>query len=241
MANDTPETRYPEPTPLVITQDMLAERAAAAPPPVDFERGMCWTPAITLGMIVLNICFFIPVFSAENPQQVLEVFLKTGLIREKVLAGEIWRLLTSMFMHVDLSHLLGNMAALYIVGMACEHAFGPWQTVLIFLLTGLCGGFVSLLVHPGPSLGASGAVFGVLGCAVGFFWRHRRAVHLRDKRIGLALLAWAVYQIVIGLTEPMIDNAAHVAGLLAGLVLGCLLPPRLLSRPEPPDTLPSAM
>ncbi|MGB9690000.1 rhomboid family intramembrane serine protease [Thermogutta sp.] len=233
MADDNPDLRPPEPTPLVITEDMLAEPTATAPPLVDFERGMCWTPAMTLGLIVLNLCFFIPVFSAEKPEQVLDVFLKTAIIREKVLAGEVWRMITSLFMHVDLAHLLGNMAALYIVGMACEHAFGPWQTVLTFSVTGLCGGFASLLVHPGPSVGASGAVFGVLGCVIGFFWRHRREVHLRDKRIGLALLAWAVYQILTGLTEPMIDNAAHVGELIAGLVIGFLLPPRLLSKREP--------
>lgn len=240
MADDNPDMRTPEPSPLVITEDMLASPSAPTPPLIDFERGMCWTPAMTLGLIVLNICFFIPVFLAEKPEQILDVFLKTALIREKVLAGEIWRLITSMFMHVDLSHLLGNMAALYIVGMACEHAFGPWQTVLVFLLAGLCGGFVSLLVHPGPSVGASGAIFGVLGCAVGFFWRHRRVVHLRDKRIGLALFAWAGYQIVIGVMEPMVDNAAHVGGLVAGLVIGCLLRPRLLAGLEPSHAVPTA-
>lgn len=220
--------------PLVITEEMLAAASPITSPRVDFERGMPSLPPITVGLIFLNVCFFVPLLVQEQAEDIIATLEAGALIRERVLAGEIWRLLTAMFLHAGFDHIIGNMIALYIVGMACEHAFGPWKMAAFFLATGLGGGLASLAIQPGPSVGASGAVFGVLGAVIGFFYRHRNSVQLRDKRIGFVLLVWAIYQVVIGLTEPMIDNAAHVGGLLTGMVLGWTVWPRLLPRNESP-------
>ncbi len=85
---------------------------------------------------------------------------------------------------------------------------------------------------PGPSIGASGAVFGLTGCAVAFFYRYRGAVHLRDKRIGLVLLIWAGYSVVTGFLNPWIDNFAHLGGLAAGALLVLPLRLRLPLKPS---------
>lgn len=229
-----------EQEPIVISEEMLAERVRMPPASIDFERGISRLPAITLGLILLNVVFFLPLGLIRDPQDFLAVIKGTALIRERVLAGEVWRFLTAMFMHGSFGHLLGNVLALYIVGMACEHAFGAPQTALIFMISGLVGGVASMATHPGPSVGASGAVFGVLGATIAFFYRHRSAVHLRDRRIGVALLAWAAYQVFLGLLEPMIDNAAHVGGLLAGVIMGWFLWPKLLSSTSKGETYPLA-
>lgn len=220
----------PEEEPIVISEEMLAEPVRKQPVRIDFERGLPYLPAMTLGLISLNVVFFLPLGLIRDPQDFLVAIRRTALIRERVLAGEVWRFFTAMFVHGSFGHLLGNALALYIAGMACEHAFGAPRTALIFMLSGLVGGVASVLTHPGPSVGASGAVFGVLGATIAFFYRHRHLVHLRDRRIGLALLAWGLYQIALGFTEPMIDNAAHIGGLLAGGVMGWFLWPSLLSR-----------
>src|SRR5207249_3602700 len=80
----------------------------------------------------------------------------------------------------------------------------------------LAGSLVSLLTSPGPSVGASGAIFGLQGAAIVLFRTHRDRLLLRDRRVGFVLLVWAIYTIVGGLLTPLIDNGAHLGGALGG-------------------------
>lgn len=120
---------------------------------------------------------------------------------------------------------------LYIVGMACEHAFGRLRTLAVLAACGLAGSAASVLANPGPSVGASGAVFGVAAAVIAFLRRHRASFFVRDARIGVVLLAWALYQIALGFTDPFTDNYAHLGGFAAGAVLGLVLKPNLLAPP----------
>lgn len=219
--------------PIRITQEMLAENEPAQR--IDFEKGMSYTPKVSIVLILVNTAIFAHlVFSGALASR--EALIEAGaLARQRVLQGEVWRLASALFLHGSPGHLAGNALVLFIVGMACEHAFGPLQTLVIFLVTGICGSVLSMIFHPGPSLGASGAVFGVLGCVGMFFYRHHRVVMLRDKRIGFVLLAWAVYQILTGLFNPIIDNFAHIGGFVSGMLAAWVLWPRLVPRPETPS------
>jgi rhomboid protease GluP len=83
-------------------------------------------------------------------------------------------------------------------------------------------------MNPGPSVGASGAIFGLLGATIVLFLKYRSRLHLRDKRVGNVLLMWAAYSIGTAYFIPFVDNAAHVGGLLCGGLIGYCVTPKLM-------------
>ena len=227
------------PRPVRITQDMLAP-----PPPdprggrIDFERSMSYAPRFTLGLLAfLSAVFAWQVMRGTLVDQ--ETITAAGaLVRDRVLAGEWWRMLTATALHGGAEHLIGNGISLYILGMATEHAFGARRFAGIYLASGLGGSAVSMLVGPGPSVGASGAIFGVMGALIAYLIKHQDRFYVRDKRIGVVLLAWACWILMEGFLTPFVDNGAHLGGLMVGLLTGLFVPSRLLeprigSRPLP--------
>jgi rhomboid protease GluP len=133
-----------------------------------------------------------------------------------------------------MNHLVSNAIALFILGMICEHAFGRAQYFLLYVLSGIGGSILSLLISEGPSVGASGAIFGLQGAAIVLFRQHRDRILMRDRRIGVVLLGWALYSIVTGWTTPFVDNGAHIGGALSGALIARRLHPVVLD-PMPPD------
>ena len=217
----------PEP-PLRITPEMLLSRR------IDFERRMRRLPPVTAAILVLLVAIFaleVRFGALRSPESVIGA---GALVRERVSAGEYWRLLTAPWLHGGLDHLVGNGVALFILGMVCEHAFGGRQFAVLYVLSSVAGSVVSGGVSPGPSVGASGAIFGLQGAAIVLFRRYRDRLLLRDRRIGFVLLLWAIYAIVTGLTESFIDNGAHIGGALGGAVIAWRLHPVVLS-PLPPE------
>jgi len=209
--------------PLRITPDMLLSRR------IDFERRMRRVPPVTLAILaVLAVIFLVEIKVGALASR--EAIIGVGaLVRERVAAGEYWRLLTAPWLHGGVDHLVGNGIALFILGMLCEAAFGPAQFVVLYVLSGLCGSVVSVLMSPGPSVGASGAIFGLQGAAIVLFRQHRDRLLVRDRRVGFVLLIWAIYTIVGGLMEPFIDNGAHIGGALGGALMARRLHPVVLS------------
>jgi rhomboid protease GluP len=137
---------------------------------------------------------------------------------------------TATFLHGGFDHLFGNCAILYVLGMACEHAFGMVRTIAIYAVAGLSGSLLSLMLTTGPSVGASGAIFGLSSAIIIFFYRYQHIFFVRDKRVAFVLLVWAVYSVGLGFLTPGIDNYAHIGGFTGGAVMGALLPRR--DRPE---------
>jgi len=232
--------------PILITPDMLAP--PTPPPPrrvaakvsdgrVDFERGMRHFPPLIIALILANVAVFVWEVSAgafapmgsTGPDPANPV-MAGALIRERVLAGEWWRMITATFLHGGPDHLIGNMVALFIVGMACEHAFGAPRTAAIYFGSGLAGTAFSLATGPGPSVGASGAIFGVLMAVVVMLYRNQKYFFVRDKRIGFVLAAWAGWQLFVGFMSPFIDNFAHLGGMTGGAIGALLLTPTLARR-----------
>jgi rhomboid protease GluP len=214
---DTPER------PLRITPDMLLSRR------VDFERRMRRLPRVTVGLIVvLALLFGLErlLGALRSPESIIAM---GALVRDLVAAGQYWRILSATLLHGSFGHLIGNAIALFILGMVCEHGFGRGQFVLLYGFSALAGSLVSMLWSPGPSVGASGAIFGLQGAAIVLFRQHRAQLLVRDRRIGVVLLAWAIYSIIGGLLTPFIDNGAHVGGFLGGALLARRLHPVVLS------------
>jgi rhomboid protease GluP len=212
--------------PLLITPAMLV--APARRGAVDFERGMSLVPKLTLALIALNVAMFIDELATGALRDRASIVAAGALVRSEVYSGEPWRLVSSMFLHGGVDHLIGNMIVLYILGMACEHALGALRMAVVYFAAGLSGGALSLWARPGPSVGASGAIFGLAAALIVVLYRYRSQYHLRDKRIGFVLAAWAAYQVVSGLATPYIDNFAHLGGIAGGAATSLLFAPRLL-------------
>ena len=216
--------------PIVITPEMLA---TATDTRVDFERGMRTAPPLILLLIAANVALFgweLVAGALSSRESIIEA---GALVRDRVLAGEWWRLESATFLHAGWDHLLGNCLVLYVVGMACEHAFGFARTAVVYFTSGLTGSLLSGALSPGPSVGASGAIFGVVAAVIVVLYRHQTRFYLRDKRIGFVLLMWAAYQISTGLLNPYIDNFGHLGGFAGGASAALLLKPSLLSRRSP--------
>jgi membrane associated rhomboid family serine protease len=135
--------------------------------------------------------------------------------------GEIWRFVTPVFIHIGILHLALNSYALWIVGQQVERLYGSARFVSLYVLMGISGVAGSYFYHPmSLSAGASGAIFGLFGVLLIFGLRHRKTVPAFFRRaIGRGVLPVILLNLVIGFAIPVIDNAAHVGGLLAGIAL----------------------
>lgn len=211
---------------MLITGEMLV-------PPVqketrcDFEKGMSYWQPITLGLIAVLVVVFIWQL-ATGAMENEEAIIRAGaLVRDRLLKGELWRLFSAVFLHGGFDHLIGNGLALYVLGMAVEHAFGKVRLFWVFMAAGLGGSLMSAALSEGPSVGASGAIFGLMGSAIVFFYKFREHFFFREKRLGVVLLVWAGYSIVTGFMSPMIDNWAHIGGLIGGALATLPLRPQL--------------
>ena len=218
--------------PITITPDMLAKSGAGAGR-VDFERGMRHAPPFILFLIAANLAMFAWEIAAGALADRETIIEAGALVRERVLAGEWWRLMSAMFLHGGIDHIFGNIVVLYIVGLACEHAFGLARTAVVYFASGIAGGLLSMTMGPGPSVGASGAIFGVIAAVIVVLYRWQDRFYVRDKRIGFVLLVWAGWQILTGLANPFIDNFAHLGGLAGGALAALALRPRLLPAETP--------
>lgn len=138
--------------------------------------------------------------------------------------GEWWRCITAVFLHGSLLHLIMNMLSLWTVGVYLEDTLGKAKTLALYLFLGLCASAFSLWWHTrgggiGNSVGASGAICGLIGVAVGFSSRHRNAArHLQEHYVG-----WAIWIVIIGFSGMNIDNAGHVGGFVPGFLLGLVV------------------
>lgn len=146
--------------------------------------------------------------------------------------GQWWRCITAVFLHGSLLHIIMNMLSLWTVGVYLEDTLGKAKTLALYLFLGLCASAFSLWWHTrsggiGNSVGASGAICGLIGVAVGFSTRHRNAArHLQEHYIG-----WAIWIVVIGFSGMNIDNAGHVGGFVPGFLLGLVVRRRRVTGP----------
>jgi rhomboid protease GluP len=155
-------------------------------------------------------------------------------VNRLIVAGEYWRLVTPIFLHGGLLHFLFNMYALYNLGREVEAFMGTARFVLLFFYAGVAGTVFSLLFTPNPSLGASGAIFGLIGAQGVFLYRNRKLFGERGRRGLQQIIMIALINLAIGL-QGNIDNWAHLGGLLGGLALGWALGPAWRVEPAPLD------
>ena len=166
---------------------------------------------VVLGIIVACVVAYI--LQRFGPSG-MAVSRRFALLPQKVKDGEWWRLFSSMFLHSpqQLLHILFNMFVLYMYGPQVEQAFGHVRFALLYLTAGFAGSAASYTFGScAGSVGASGAIFGVVGILAVYFYNRRQSAFVRQYLNGL--LIFVGINLLFGLTVAGIDNAAHVGGL----------------------------
>jgi membrane associated rhomboid family serine protease len=153
-----------------------------------------------------------------------------ALVPSMVRAGQWWRLVTFNFLHIGLMHLMFNSLALFTIGPRVEDIFGPQKFVFAYIGTGTASAFVSYLLLPNDSAGASGAIFGLIGLMAVCGYRLGGSF---GRDLMRQMLIWGAIGIMLGFFMGA-NNAAHVGGFVAGAALGFVL------QPEAPSTASSA-
>jgi len=153
-----------------------------------------------------------------------------ALVPELVAQGQVWRVLSSMFLHAGFAHLALNMISLYFLGSFIEEAFGRGRFLALYLLSGIAGGLAYLYfgAFDGAAVGASGAIFGLLGGVLGYSLG--RGTFSWQNPIIRQLLILLALNLYIGFSIPNISNTAHLGGLAGGVVFGWLVAPTVYSR-----------
>ncbi|MGB2896079.1 MAG: rhomboid family intramembrane serine protease [Anaerolineales bacterium] len=180
----------------------------------------------TYSLIAITLAFFMGQFLSIEFFQIdwlLELGAKS---RPEILAGEIWRFVTPVFLHLSIPHVFINMYSLYAIGPAVERFFGTARFVAVYLLCGIAGVVLSLAFSPYRSAGASGAIFGLLGSLGAFLYLHRDLFGRFGRQQLRQIVFVALLNLGFGLVVDGIDNWGHLGGLLAGAALTLFLGPR---------------
>lgn len=180
----------------------------------------------TIGLVVINVAvFFFLAFQGMTEDGAFMVAHGAMYVPCVMEQGEYYRLVVSMFMHFDLNHLMNNMITLGALGWQLELEMGKIKYLIIYFLSGVAGNMLSILqeIRAGEyavSVGASGAIFGIIGALLYIAFRN----HGRIRNVsGKGILFMAVLTLYHGYTNMGINNMAHVGGLIMGFGMGILL------------------
>lgn len=178
-----------------------------------------------------NIALFL-LTELQGGSTAVEVLIRLGAMESWLIAsGEYWRLFSAMFLHSGLIHLGFNVIGLLIFGHQIERLYGYARFLVIYILAGLAGSITSYAFNLSSAphaigVGASGAVFGILGALVAFFLSNRGLLGKMGRQTLTGLLALAAINLAVGFIMPGIDNFAHIGGFAGGLLLGMAYSPR---------------
>lgn len=179
---------------------------------------------VTMILILINVIIFI--ITAILSKSIIDintiVLVECGAkVNYLINKGQIFRLLTAAFLHGGIMHILFNMYSLYIVGTVVEKIYGWKKYISIYILSALTSSILSYMLAPMTiSVGASGAIFGILGAFLYFAIKERK--HLQRGTLG-NIIAVIVLNLYIGFTSTSIDNLGHIGGFLGGFILSIFL------------------
>ena len=171
-------------------------------------------PVVTYALILINVFMFLFPLINGTTEEFYNLFASYGPF---VKMGDYYRLISAAFMHANIAHLIFNMYALWIIGMQLESFIGKWRYLVVYLFSAISGSLLSVIVTPNAvSVGASGAIFGLLGALLYFGYHYR--VYLGTV-IKSQIIPLIVINLLLGFMVPGIDNAAHIGGLIGGALI----------------------
>ena len=173
---------------------------------------------ITFALIGINVLIFaLPMLGITTQDFIVQHFAK---INSEISNGEFYRFITAAFLHADIAHLGMNMYSLYILATPTFQKFGLGGFGSIYLVSAITGTLASYLTNTSISLGASGAIFGLIGALLA------SALKSQNKFMIQQMLMIIGINVAFGLSVPNIDNMAHFGGLAGGFLVAMILPKR---------------
>lgn len=182
-------------------------------------------------LILINILVFVymvykfklNILNMYNNFSNIDLFRSGALFAPAIIYNrQYWRLLTAMFMHVNLMHIAVNMAFLYFLGVQVEKYYGFWKTILIYLISGFTGNIWGcLLVKNSISAGASTAIFGFFGAFVALNLMYKNDAYIYQMSKEFLLLV--AFNLIFDIFMRGINIWAHIGGLIGGLLIGIIL------------------
>lgn len=170
-------------------------------------------PYATYSIIAINIIIFILTSLAGGMSNPAVLVLFGAKINSLVARGQYWRLITSAFLHANLAHIAFNMYGLYGIGSLIENVYGSKKFLIIYMVSAVYGSVMSFAFSPYPSVGASGAIFGLFGATLYLCQRNPR---MFKTSFGVNIIVVLAFNIIYGFSNSGIDNFAHLGGLLGG-------------------------
>lgn len=171
--------------------------------------------AVTIALIIINgvievFNFLLGFQFGDN-----SIILNGGISREMILSGQWYRLLTYMFIHGSITHYVGNALSLYIFGSRVEKYFGKINMLIIYFVAGLGGGLLSMCLNGGLAVGASGAIFGLIGAVLAYTKIKNRSIGGFDTYL---IVIFIIFGLLSGFMMTDIDNWGHIGGFMTGIV-----------------------
>jgi rhomboid protease GluP len=169
--------------------------------------------------ILLGVTVFIYLLQVLGQAFNFDIVTGLGVKEDSLIrAGQLWRLVTPVFLHASLLHIGFNMYALFLYGRSVEARFGHGRFLLLYFLSGYAGNVLSFLLTPNPSLGASTAIFGLLAAEAVFIIQNRGMIGRQADRALINLFVIAAINLFIGFSTSGVDNFGHLGGLLGGVL-----------------------
>jgi rhomboid protease GluP len=195
------------------------------------RREEAWRPIVTQVLIGITVLVFILQLATEYGLG-MDLPAAAGMkVNDLIIQGQLWRLFTPMFLHASLLHIGFNMYALFVLGTGLERFYGHTRFLALYLLSGFAGNVMSFIFSGAPSLGASTAIFGLLGAQGVLLYQNREMFGPTARRSLMNVVTIALINFVIGLS-PGIDNWGHLGGLIGGVLFAWFAGP-LYRRSDP--------
>lgn len=193
-------------------------------------RGKSRIPLITMIILAVNVAVYIYI-EWNGSSYDTEYMIQMGAVYDPLVLQEheFYRIFTHFFLHFGFDHLFNNMISLLILGYSLEQAIGKWRFATIYFLSGILAGAASIIynVYVGQetvSCGASGAIYGLMGALLVLLIAGNRGRWSSEVPRYLLYIGFSLYS---GMQDSSIDNAAHVGGFLAGVLI-CLVMTRFV-------------
>jgi rhomboid protease GluP len=185
-----------------------------------------WKPVATYTLMGITIAIYLlqmlSQFTTGGGDYPAAIGMK---VNNLIIQGQFWRLITPLFLHASLLHIGFNMYALYVLGVGLERFYGRGRYLALYFLSGFAGNVASFIFSASPSLGASTAIFGLLGAEGVLFYHNREIFGAMAQRSLINVIMIAAINLVIGLS-PGIDNWGHMGGLVGGIIFAWIAGPR---------------
>ncbi|HZO89218.1 MAG TPA: rhomboid family intramembrane serine protease [Chthonomonadaceae bacterium] len=226
------EPALPSPTPGADAPPFRIVEGGAARRLRETRERFQEAPIATYLLLILMVAIFAAMYALSKGDVARLARLFGDKDNDLIRAGQAWRLVTAIFLHGNPTHLLVNGLSLYWLGIQMERLYGWRKYLIIFLAAGVSGYLLSFLLSPTPSLGASGAIFGLVGAGIVFPLRFPALVPPRARALILRqLITVAVINLAIGLVSVLhVDNWAHLGGLAGGGFVALFLVPEALEQ-----------